>query len=92
MYRRAVTRRYTYPLKAGHRAAILCAETTEYRYMRSEQGEQLAAPKRWFKANVDTILKIFGVQHSIQREDLFLSGYQVWILRCLVLILVFFFA
>ncbi|KAJ3573275.1 hypothetical protein NP233_g2522 [Leucocoprinus birnbaumii] len=67
-----VSRRYSFPLKAGHKAAFLCAESTEYRYMISEEGQQLDSPKRWFKANVDNIMKIFGAQHQIQREELFL--------------------
>lgn len=67
-----VSRRYSFPLKAGHKAAFLCTETTEYRYMISEEGQQLDAPKRWFKANVDAIMKIYGAQHQIQREELFL--------------------
>jgi hypothetical protein len=68
-----VNRRYMFPLKTGHRAAFLCAETTEYRYLISEEGGQLDAPKRWFKANVDTIMKIYGAQHQIQREELCLG-------------------
>ena len=72
-----VSRRYSFPLKAGHRAAFLCAEATEYRYMISEEGEQLDAPKRWFKANVDAIMKIFGAQHQIQREELFLGRWYI---------------
>ncbi|KXN85941.1 hypothetical protein AN958_10702 [Leucoagaricus sp. SymC.cos] len=72
VFRQPVSRRYTFPLKAGHRAAFLCAETTDYRYMISEEGEQLDSPKKWFKANADAIMKIFGAQHQIQREELFL--------------------
>lgn len=45
--------------------------------MVSEQGVQLESPKRWFKANVDTIMKIYGAQHQIQREDLFLGECKV---------------
>ncbi|KAJ3867137.1 hypothetical protein EV359DRAFT_35156 [Lentinula novae-zelandiae] len=61
-----VTRRYSYPLRVGHKTAHLCTETTMYRYV-----ENLDAPKKWFKANVDTVLEIFGPQHQIQKEDLF---------------------
>jgi hypothetical protein len=35
--------------------------------------ENLDAPKKWFKANVDTILKSFGAEHRIQKEDLVLG-------------------
>ncbi|KAJ4490744.1 hypothetical protein J3R30DRAFT_3277483 [Lentinula aciculospora] len=62
-----VSRRYSYPLRAGHKTAHLCTETTMYRYV-----ENLDAPKKWFKANVDTMLEAFGSQHQIQKEDLFL--------------------
>ncbi|KAH9476525.1 putative serine/threonine-protein kinase [Psilocybe cubensis] len=62
-----IVRRPSFPLKAGHKAAILYTETTEYRYML-----KLNAPKRWFQNNVDTIMRIYGHQHRIQREDLFL--------------------
>lgn len=60
-------RRHTFTLRAGHKAAILCTEMTMYRYV-----ESLDAPKKWFKANVDQILQIYGAQHRIQKEDLFL--------------------
>ncbi|KAJ3730506.1 hypothetical protein C8R42DRAFT_650363 [Lentinula raphanica] len=63
---KSVSRRYSYPLRAGHKAAHLCTETTMYRYM-----ENLDAPKKWFKAHVDTVLNIFASQHQIQKEDLF---------------------
>ncbi|KAJ3975139.1 hypothetical protein EV361DRAFT_792931 [Lentinula raphanica] len=62
----SVSRRYSYPLRAGHKAAHLCTETTMYRYV-----ENLDAPKKWFKAHVDTVLNIFASQHQIQKEDLF---------------------
>ncbi|KAJ3889164.1 hypothetical protein GG344DRAFT_52196 [Lentinula edodes] len=61
-----VSRRYSYPLRVGHKTAHLCTETTMYRYV-----ENLDAPKKWFKANVDNVLEIFGPQHQIQKEDLF---------------------
>jgi hypothetical protein len=46
--------------------AYLCTETTVYRYI-----ENLDAPKKWFKANVDSILKVYGAKHAIQKEDLY---------------------
>ena len=63
-----VSRRYSSPLRAGHKAAHLFTESTAYRYM-----EDLGAPRRWFKANVDAILNEFGDEHRIGREDLFLG-------------------
>lgn len=35
--------------------------------------DNLDAPKKWFMANVDTILQTFGADHHIQKEDLFLG-------------------
>lgn len=37
-----------------------------YRYV-----DHLDAPKKWFKANVDAILDVFGAQHHVQKEDLY---------------------
>ncbi|KAH9921625.1 uncharacterized protein B0H18DRAFT_1121320 [Fomitopsis serialis] len=62
-----VSRRYSSPMRAGHKTAHLFTESTAYRYM-----DDLGAPKRWFKANVDAILKEYGDEHCIRREDLFL--------------------
>ncbi|KAJ7194851.1 hypothetical protein GGX14DRAFT_377636 [Mycena pura] len=62
-----VSRRYTYPLRFGHKVAYLCTETTMYRYI-----ENLDAPKKWFKSNVDTIMRQYGSLHQIQKEDLYL--------------------
>ncbi|CCM05813.1 uncharacterized protein FIBRA_08047 [Fibroporia radiculosa] len=62
-----VSRRYSSPLRAGHKAAHLFTESTVYRYV-----EDLASPKRWFKANVDMILELYGKQHQLARDDLYL--------------------
>ncbi|KAG7443814.1 kinase-like protein [Guyanagaster necrorhizus] len=61
------SRRYSHPLRAGHKTAFLHTETTVYTYV-----ENLDAPRKWFKANVDEILATYGTQHRIQKEDLFL--------------------
>lgn len=74
-YSEKVSRRYSYPLKAGHKMAYLCTESTDYRYL-----EKLDAPKRWFKTNVDFIMQTFASQHHLQKEDLFLGRY--WIILC----------
>ena len=50
--------------------AYLCTETTDYRYL-----EKLDAPKKWFRTNVDLIMKTYGRQHHLQKEDLFLGQY-----------------
>ncbi|KAJ7838687.1 hypothetical protein B0H13DRAFT_2239665 [Mycena leptocephala] len=62
-----VSRRYSFPLRTGHKSAYLCTETTMYRYV-----ESLDAPKKWFKSNVDSIVETYGPIHQIQKEDLFL--------------------
>ncbi|KAJ7249861.1 hypothetical protein C8J57DRAFT_1437777 [Mycena rebaudengoi] len=67
VWRQSVSRRYTFPLRAGHKTAYLCTETTMYRYI-----ETLEAPKKWFKANVDTIMQQYGPLHQITKEDLYL--------------------
>ncbi|KAJ7163568.1 hypothetical protein C8R43DRAFT_285859 [Mycena crocata] len=63
----SVSRRYSFPLRTGHKAAYLCTESTMYRYV-----ESLDAPKKWFKSNVDSIMETYGPIHQIQKEDLFL--------------------
>ncbi|KAF7355415.1 Protein kinase domain-containing protein [Mycena sanguinolenta] len=60
-----VARRYSYPLRSGHKFATLVTETTMYRYI-----ESLDAPKKWFKSNVDAIMHQYGPLHQIQKEDL----------------------
>jgi hypothetical protein len=40
-----------------------------YRYI-----ETLEAPKKWFKANVDTIMQQYGPLHQITKEDLYLGA------------------
>ncbi|CDO74643.1 hypothetical protein BN946_scf184944.g2 [Trametes cinnabarina] len=61
------SRRYSSPLRAGHKTAHLFTEATNYRYI-----EDLSTPKKWFKANVDNILALYGKEHRISREDLYL--------------------
>lgn len=63
-----MSRRYTFPLRVGHKTAHMCTGTTQYDYM-----ENLDAPKKWFKANVDAILQFFCAEHRIQKEDLVLG-------------------
>lgn len=66
--KQSVGRRYSFPLRTGHKTAYLCTETTAYQYI-----ESLDPPKRWFKANVDAIMERYGAQHRIQKEDLYLG-------------------
>lgn len=66
--RESVTRRVSFPLREGHKAAYLCTDSTKYRYL-----TEMAAPKRWFRDNVDAVMREFGAEHHIQREDLHLG-------------------
>ncbi|KAF5329372.1 hypothetical protein D9619_009450 [Psilocybe cf. subviscida] len=63
----SVARRFPFPLKAGHKVAHLYTEITDYKYV-----ETLDAPKLWFRNNVDLIMQIYGPEHRITREELFL--------------------
>jgi hypothetical protein len=47
--------------------AQLYTESTVYHFV-----PDLEAPKKWFKANIDAIVRAFGAQHRIQKEDIFL--------------------
>ncbi|TDL14843.1 hypothetical protein BD410DRAFT_796909 [Rickenella mellea] len=67
LFSRSVSRRYSFPLLAGHKSAYLCTETTRYRYV-----ESLTAPKAWFKANINQILDVYGRDHRLTREDIYL--------------------
>lgn len=72
-YSEKVSRCYSYPLKASHKMAYLCTETTDYRYL-----ESLDAPKKWFRTNVDLIMRTYGSQHHLQKEDLFLGQFSYY--------------
>jgi abelson tyrosine-protein kinase 1 len=67
-FRNNINRRYSFSLKADRKTAFLCVESTMYTYI-----EDLSAPKKWFKANVDEIMKYYGDRHPITKEDLFLG-------------------
>lgn len=62
-------RRYSSPLRCGHKTAHLITESTNYRYL-----EDLSTPKKWFKANVDHILAIYGKEHRVSKEELYLGA------------------
>ncbi|KAL4243264.1 Serine/threonine-protein kinase [Abortiporus biennis] len=67
-----VCRRYSSPLRNGHKTAHLFTESTTYRYV-----EDLKTPKAWFKANVEHILHLYGAEHDIQKEDLLLGKFAL---------------
>jgi hypothetical protein len=60
--------RESFLLRAGHKSAHMYTETTEYQYIK-----KLEAPKAWFKANAGAILNIYGAEHNIQKEEIFLG-------------------
>ncbi|KAH7911476.1 hypothetical protein BJ138DRAFT_1135374 [Hygrophoropsis aurantiaca] len=62
----SVSRRYSFPLRAGHKEAHICAETTMYRYV-----DDVEPAKKWFKHNVNEIIQNYTPEHPIQREDIF---------------------
>ncbi|KAL1669009.1 hypothetical protein GGF50DRAFT_45197 [Schizophyllum commune] len=62
----SISRRYSYPLRSGHKVAYLCTETATYRYLYSAD-----AAKRWFVNNVDAVVRAYGRDHHIGKEDLF---------------------
>ncbi|KAL0952988.1 hypothetical protein HGRIS_007199 [Hohenbuehelia grisea] len=64
----SISRKYSFPLRAGHKGAFICAESTLYHYM-----EALDTPKKWFKANIGAIIEQFGSLHEVQKEDIFLT-------------------
>jgi abelson tyrosine-protein kinase 1 len=70
----SVSRQYTYQLRTGHKAAFLYTETTVYNYL-----DNLDAPKKWFKANIDAILKAYGAEHALQKEDVLLGNCRIFL-------------
>ena len=68
--RKNISRRYSSPLRTGHKTAHLFTETTLYQYVADPD---LSAPRHWFQANVEQILEIYGTEHAIQKEDLMLG-------------------
>ena len=66
--RQSVSRRVSFPIRANHKSSFLYVEQTTYKYV-----EELEAPKKWFEANIQTILTIYGKEHRLQKEDVYLS-------------------
>ncbi|KAI1781947.1 hypothetical protein LXA43DRAFT_1154470 [Ganoderma leucocontextum] len=62
--------RYSSPLRRGHKTAHLITESTNYRYL---EDLSMPGPKRWFQDNADRILGIYGEEHCISKEDLYLG-------------------
>ncbi|KAG6826645.1 hypothetical protein H0H92_014990 [Tricholoma furcatifolium] len=62
----SVKTRHTFSL-AGERTAFLCAEKTQHQYIEDDRG-----CKRWFRAHWDSIIREYGEDHILQKEDLML--------------------
>lgn len=67
---RTISRRYSTPLRNGHKTAQLFTESTVYKFVKDPE---LAAPRKWFQAWADHILHIYGIEHAIQKGDLMLG-------------------
>lgn len=63
-----MSRRYSSPLRTGHETSHLFTETTVYRYV-----GDLHTPKKWFLANIDHLVELYGEEHVIQKEDFMLG-------------------
>ncbi len=61
-------RRQSFRLRAGHKCAILYTESAEYHYVK-----KLDAAKAWFRGNIDQILSVYGREHNVQKEEVFLG-------------------
>ena len=68
----AVSRTQAFQLRAGHKVAHMYSESTVYRYLTDPN---LHIPKLWFQHNIDQILKLFGMDHKLTREDVFLGKF-----------------
>lgn len=62
------SRRQSFRLRSGHKCAHLYTESAVYQYLK-----KLDAVKAWFRGNVEQVLNIYGPEHNIQKEDLFLG-------------------
>ncbi|RPD52291.1 kinase-like protein [Lentinus tigrinus ALCF2SS1-7] len=61
--------RYSMQLCAGRKAAHLFTQSTTHRYIGSKN---IPLVKQWFKDNINTILAIYGDEHRLSREDVYL--------------------
>lgn len=70
-YRRT-SRTQSFQLRARHKVAYIYAESTMYRYITN-----VDVPKKWFQSNIDHIMKIYGQEQRLTREDIFLGTLRV---------------
>ncbi|KAH8112737.1 hypothetical protein DFH11DRAFT_1606815 [Phellopilus nigrolimitatus] len=66
-FQQNVSRRVSFPIRARHKSAYLYVETMMYRYV-----DDLYTPKKWFEANIERILTLYGKEHRLQKEDVYL--------------------
>jgi hypothetical protein len=59
---------YKFEVHAGRPAAHCFCETPDWHYL-----EDIHSPQTWFKASVDSILKLHGKKHNIVKQDLLLG-------------------
>ena len=69
-----MSRTQPFQLREGHKVAYLYAETTLYRYM-----EDLHVPKQWFQASIDQIVNLYGREHKVTREDVYLGARRAFV-------------
>ncbi|KAH9061867.1 hypothetical protein EDB87DRAFT_1716172 [Lactarius vividus] len=62
-----ISRTQSFQLRALHKVAFIYAESTMYRYITN-----VDVPKKWFQSNIDHIMKIYGREQHLTREDIFL--------------------
>lgn len=74
------SRRQTFRLRRGHKCAHVYTESAEYQYLK-----KLDTVKAWFRGNLEQILNVYGREHNIQKEDLFLSkSFVLKVIICFV--------
>ncbi|KAH9014502.1 hypothetical protein EDB85DRAFT_1876352 [Lactarius pseudohatsudake] len=64
---RRISRTQSFQLRALHKVAFIYAESTMYRYITN-----VDVPKKWFQSNIDHIMKIYGREQHLTREDIYL--------------------
>ncbi|RPD53287.1 hypothetical protein L226DRAFT_572810 [Lentinus tigrinus ALCF2SS1-7] len=59
---------YSAELNANNRAAYLFTRSTNFRYI---DPMNIDPVKKWFKANIDKILAIYGHEHNLSKENVY---------------------
>jgi abelson tyrosine-protein kinase 1 len=69
---RRISRTQSFQLRTRHKVAYIYAESTMYRYITNVE-----VPKKWFQSNIDHIMKIYGREQRLTREDIYLGTLRV---------------